>query len=186
MRAHWCAVVRGRLAFVAAGPDVMTAARFDVMSRIRERMERARATGDEIPENALTQAELRADLQVSGTTVSRMIKRLVELGVVRRRRGWGDKRTYVLWLTSLGVALVRRARFLLERERAVTCVYHDAASRTLNGDDRSEWEDGLGDRFRPARRARRLAWIRNMTARVARILESFMLAPDYDACPWEH
>jgi DNA-binding MarR family transcriptional regulator len=77
-----------------AGLYGLTPARFDVLHVIRQRLGEA------------TQACIRHVLGVSGTTISRMVQALEELGFVARERHWRDKRTKLVRLTDLGRASV--------------------------------------------------------------------------------
>jgi MarR family transcriptional regulator, organic hydroperoxide resistance regulator len=63
----------------------------------------------------VTQQELAQRLYVTKGNVSGLVDRLVEAGLVERRRSPGDRRSHALHLTSDGRALAERAMALQER-----------------------------------------------------------------------
>jgi DNA-binding MarR family transcriptional regulator len=86
-RAHHTAL---RISLPLAAKFGLTPARFDMLYAIRI-------------ERRLSQAKLARALGVSGVTVSRMLRRLETLGLVRRLpRQWPDRRTRSPRLTRLG------------------------------------------------------------------------------------
>jgi DNA-binding MarR family transcriptional regulator len=87
-RAHWGAV---RLANYVVGGIGLTAARFDVLYLVDS--------------GVVSQAALRAKLGIARSTMSRMVRRLVELGLVERER---CGRTWAVSLTREGLRRIRR------------------------------------------------------------------------------
>jgi DNA-binding MarR family transcriptional regulator len=88
----------------------LTAARFDMMCAMfgsHDRLENAF--------ELVTQRELRAELGVSASVVSRMVRALEVLGWVKRERCEEDRRTFWVELTDTGWECIRRARRLLLR-----------------------------------------------------------------------
>jgi DNA-binding MarR family transcriptional regulator len=57
----------------------------------------------------VTQRELRGDLGVSAATVSRMLKSLETIGLLRRQRADWDRRQRLVRLTEAGSRCIRRA-----------------------------------------------------------------------------
>ncbi len=81
----------------------LTAARFDVMSALRGRRE--------MPWRWMRQSDLRRALGVSASVVTRMLKALEGLGLVRRERERaGDRRQIRLCLTEAGERCIGGAR----------------------------------------------------------------------------
>jgi DNA-binding MarR family transcriptional regulator len=74
----------------------LTAARFDLMYVVQQRQD-------------VTQRELRGDLGVSAATVSRMLKSLETIGLLRRQRAGWDRRQRLVRLTEEGSRRIRRA-----------------------------------------------------------------------------
>jgi len=92
-RAHYTAL---RVSRPIAAKFGLTPARFDMLYAIRY-------------ERRQSQAQVARVLGVSGVTVSRMLRKLEELGLVRRHTNqWSDRRTKSPRLTRLG-----RRRFFL-------------------------------------------------------------------------
>jgi DNA-binding MarR family transcriptional regulator len=67
----------------------LTAARFDLMYAVHQRQD-------------VTQRELRGELGVSAATVSRMLKSLETIGLLRRERADWDRRQRLVRLTEAG------------------------------------------------------------------------------------
>ncbi|HXX70192.1 MAG TPA: MarR family transcriptional regulator [Polyangiaceae bacterium] len=86
----------------------LTGARFDLLSAFLQ-AEYSRPSCIE-----LRQSELRRRLGVSASVVSRMVRALLDRGWIARRRD-KDRRTWTLWLTPSGEAVIRAARRLLLR-----------------------------------------------------------------------
>jgi DNA-binding MarR family transcriptional regulator len=76
----------------------LTPARFDLLYALYGRYDNARA-----------QSELRRLLDVARPTVSRMVRRLEELGFVTRTRHYGDRRTLLVRFTAWGLRRFDRA-----------------------------------------------------------------------------
>jgi DNA-binding MarR family transcriptional regulator len=89
----------------------LTAARFDMLYEIS----RSRMFG-------MMQSCLRRALGVTAATVSRMLRSLEQLGLVKRRRDDGDTRQRWVTLTNLGRRRIRLAQSLLVRWGAVQLV----------------------------------------------------------------
>ena len=94
-----------RRAFASVG---LTAARFDMLLAIRG------SVRNDQDFMAIMQCELRGVLGVTAGVVSRMLRALEKLGLVRRARG-DDRRYLAVWLTEKGEACFRAARQLLMR-----------------------------------------------------------------------
>jgi DNA-binding MarR family transcriptional regulator len=117
LKRAWQSSLRvSRQAFAALG---LTAARFDLLYAM-EYYERR--TGVE-----LLQSELRRELGVSRTTVSRMLASLEALGLVKRERAtWVDGRTWSVRLTRRGRARIRLGMRRLVRSGAAELVVDTA------------------------------------------------------------
>lgn len=124
-RAHYTSL---RVSRKYAEPFGLTPARFDMLYAIsRNRLE-------------LSQASLARVLGLSDVTVSRMLRMLEGLGLIRRSVYWRDRRAKSVWLTNAG----RRRLYLVLRKlkrrplqfafmRVVTCA--KGFSRFLQLDD---------------------------------------------------
>jgi DNA-binding MarR family transcriptional regulator len=88
----------------------LTAARFDMMCALYGSHDR-----DENDSHLVTQRDLRGELGVSASVISRMVRALEALGWVKRKRCIGDRRQFLVELTHLGWECIRRARRLLLR-----------------------------------------------------------------------
>ena len=105
-RSHLCAVARGREMF--EGVEDMTPARFDILYLLHEQMidvvSRARS-------NTIAQAQLRRLLGLSRQTVWKMVERLVELGLITKKKDiyGADPRRNILALTVEGMRRIRQA-----------------------------------------------------------------------------
>jgi DNA-binding MarR family transcriptional regulator len=117
LKRAWQSSLRiSRQAFAALG---LTAARFDLLYAL-EYYERC--TGLE-----LLQSELRRELGVSRTTVSRMVASLEALGLVKRARAtWVDGRTWLVRLTRRGRARIKMGIRRLVRSGAAELVVDTA------------------------------------------------------------
>jgi len=105
-RAHLSAVARGR-EMLARVPD-MTPARFDILYLIHEQRIDV-ASG--LRSNAMTQAGIPHLLGLRRQTVWQVVERLVELGLLRKRKNecGPDPRRNVLSLTEEGLRRIRQA-----------------------------------------------------------------------------
>jgi DNA-binding MarR family transcriptional regulator len=103
----------------------LTAARFDMMTAVRE-----------IGKEGCTQRELRHALGVSAPTVSRMLHALEKLGLVLRTRAVRDRRQRWIQLTELGTARLRKATRRLVRSGAIQLAV-DCALTNNNAHDES-------------------------------------------------
>jgi DNA-binding MarR family transcriptional regulator len=74
----------------------LTAARFDLMYVVHQRHD-------------VTQREVRGELGVSAATVSRMLKSLEAIGLLRRERADWDRRQRLVRLTEAGGRCIRSA-----------------------------------------------------------------------------
>ena len=90
----------------------LTAARYDMLYAIY-----GRVPGQELHRSGyLTQqSELRRKLGVHKSVVSRMLQSLEKLGLVSRRRSYGDRRRLWIGLTEAGVARLRDTARCLAR-----------------------------------------------------------------------
>jgi DNA-binding MarR family transcriptional regulator len=75
----------------------LTAARFDMLTAIGR-----------FPLGPF-QRDLRAMLGVTAPTISRMLRSLEDLGLIKRRRAIGDRRLLHVTLTTAGISRLRRA-----------------------------------------------------------------------------
>ena len=94
-----------RRAFASVG---LTAARFDMLLAIRG------SVRNDQPFETIMQCDLPRVLGVTAGVVSRMLRALVKLGLVRRAHA-DDRRYLAVWLTDKGEACFRAARQLLMR-----------------------------------------------------------------------
>ncbi len=95
----------------------LTPARFDMMCAI---------LGDVHPDSdasgEIFQRELRDELGVSAPVVSRMVRALERLGLVRRERLDGDRRLWVVVLTDSGLECIRKVRrWMLRGMQRIVC-----------------------------------------------------------------
>lgn len=106
-RAHLCGVARGRKMF--EGTRDMTPARFDLLYLLHERVPRSlRFLREDLHETA--QSQLTRALGLARQTVWKMVERLVELGLVTKRRDRpGHSRSNLIKLTEEGRRRVRQA-----------------------------------------------------------------------------
>jgi DNA-binding MarR family transcriptional regulator len=148
-RAHWSAVRVGNKAFEKADVDAMTAARFDILFLLHRQAPKMPRSGGA----CMAQPALRAALGLSGATISKMLKRLTELGLVRRTRDLVDRRRNLVWLTAEGLGRIRAALQVIFGERPVVDRYHRYLEKAL----------------RIRRRGERVGWIENFTGVIARL-----------------
>ncbi|MDP9149898.1 MAG: MarR family winged helix-turn-helix transcriptional regulator [Myxococcota bacterium] len=78
----------------------LTAARFDMLTAIWRHP------------CGVFQRELRKMLGVTAPTISRMLRSLEDLGLIRRERGMRDRRLRHIALTDAGLALIVRATYV--------------------------------------------------------------------------
>ena len=104
-RAHLRAVAGARAMAEKTG---LTPARHDVMRAI---IAFGNGEGDEY------QKRIWKALGLSRATISKMVRRLVELGLLSRRRAPRDRRTFLVRLTRQGMKRWRRAFVLTWRKR---------------------------------------------------------------------
>jgi DNA-binding MarR family transcriptional regulator len=111
-RGHLSAVKIGRKMFKPLG--MMTPARFDLLHVIRDNMRTCvLAAGD----GMIGQTTLTQRLGLAKQTVSKMLKRLYELGLIDKYRCSGDKRRMLIGLTEDGMVLLERAYGVAFTER---------------------------------------------------------------------
>ncbi|HVJ92929.1 MAG TPA: MarR family winged helix-turn-helix transcriptional regulator [Labilithrix sp.] len=104
-RAHLCAVARGREMF--ARVEAMTPARFDILYLIYNHY---LPLVSKVMGFQMEQASVRTALGLARQTVSKMVKRLVELGLITKTRNDSyDRRRNTLQLTEKGLRRVREA-----------------------------------------------------------------------------
>ena len=105
-RSHLCAVARGREMF--EGVADMTPARFDILYLLHEEMV---DVVSRVRSNTIEQARVRRLLGLSRQTVWKMVERLVELGLVTKKKdSYGaDRRRNILSLTAEGIRRIRQA-----------------------------------------------------------------------------
>jgi len=102
-RAHLSAIKGARALSYRTG---LTPARHDVMTAITRF---GNGEGDEY------QSRISQTLGLSRTTISRMVRRLVDLGLLSRRRSPHDRRTFLVRLTREGARRWRRVLFITVR-----------------------------------------------------------------------
>lgn len=119
-RAHLRATAMGRLLLRPFG---LTPARFDLLFLLQRSTSRR------------NQVTLASELGLSRATVCRCVRRLEELGFIRRIRISLNRRTHLLELTDFGRSVVRRAiRHILGGgylELAYQCVYFGPSERAF-------------------------------------------------------
>jgi len=98
----------------------LTAARYDMLytifgSGIPRPDENDPDDGEGCP---LLQTELREKLGVHRSVVSRMLRSLERIGLVERRRTYGDRRQREVWLTAAGIDRLRAVARCLARASA--------------------------------------------------------------------
>jgi DNA-binding MarR family transcriptional regulator len=127
-RAHIETVKFGRRVLAAFG---LTPARFDVLYAIAE--------------SRMTQAAVRRLLGVARATISEMLGVLEKLGFITRARAEEDRRTWVVWLTTKGRAVLERAADVTMHNGWVPLLV-DAAlcARDLERYDSDEERESLG------------------------------------------
>jgi len=105
-RSHLCAVARGREMFACVAD--MTPARFDILYLIHEQVIDVVSRA---PSNCIAQAQVTRMLGLSRQTVWKMVKRLVELGLITKSKdSFGpDRRRNILSLTVEGARRIRKA-----------------------------------------------------------------------------
>jgi DNA-binding MarR family transcriptional regulator len=135
----------------------MTPARFDILYLLRRGMRRdAPRTGEGAPR--VEQRDLRRLLGLSPTTISKMITRLEELGLVTRGRATtGDKRRNLVRLTDLGLQRIHEALGIVFNERPLVRSYDALVA------------DRVAPRPRRGLKQRVLAELDTLLYRVARI-----------------
>jgi DNA-binding MarR family transcriptional regulator len=97
----------------------LTAARYDMLYAIFGGMPR----GSDPLHSPLPQSELTHWLGVHKSVVSRMLRSLEQIGLVRRERSGGDRREREVWLTHAGVDRLRdAARCLARAAKRLLCM----------------------------------------------------------------
>jgi DNA-binding MarR family transcriptional regulator len=115
--------------------EVMTPARYDVLSYLHgPRSER----GGDVPVRVRTQVALRKALDLAAATISKMVKRLLELGLIWRRRSTTDRRTRDVGLTARGLRLIRAAFQLVHGGRVLADSYEKTTAVGI-GPPRRRW-----------------------------------------------
>ena len=132
----------------------LTAARFDMMSALL--VDRR----DELSSSTMWQSDLRRMLGVSAPVVTRMLKSLEALGLIKRQRPlWGDRRQMRVWLTDAGERCIRLARRVMlgaMRRRVLVAIcfgrHRDADARFRHMDTLEGYLTSLRARFGDAAR----------------------------------
>ena len=112
----------------------LTSARFDLLWVLQERYD-----------NSARQSALRKQLGVTAPTVSRMVKSLEELGVVRTERDPFDRRQRIVQLTREGLARIRAAIECFMRGRIPRKILDRAFGR--HGERRTKRADTIFSRM---------------------------------------
>jgi DNA-binding MarR family transcriptional regulator len=136
MHAVSFALKRAHLRAVAYGLEVvedvrgMTPARFDLLYLLRRRVI---ADADVVVRDPLaparSQSGLCKDLGLHRSTVARMLKRLSELGWIKKTRCRTDRRTFDVALTRVGLRKIARAMRRVFRMRVMRCTYENILCR---------------------------------------------------------
>lgn len=104
----------------------MTPARFDILYLVHG-IERGHPW---LPRShRIEQRVIRAKLGLSGATISKAIKRLVELGLVESGYSGGDRRCKVVWLTDEGLQRIRQALHVVFTGREIARHYRRFISK---------------------------------------------------------
>ena len=111
----------------------LTAARFDLLYILQE--------GDSFL--SVTQRRLRVTLGVNRTTISRMLGSLESLGLVVRKRSYGDRRTRSVELTDAGRRCIRIAIQHLMDSGAVQLAVDSAVGGALSSPPGTLWHDDM-------------------------------------------
>ena len=122
-RAHLSAVGFGRT--MVASVKGMTPARFDLLYLVRRWAIIDAAERRDPLAPTLSQPELTKSLGLHRTTVSRMLRQLVEMGWVHRRRSEWDRRTFNVGLTALGLRRIWEAMRRVFRPRRLRRLYEE-------------------------------------------------------------
>jgi DNA-binding MarR family transcriptional regulator len=131
---HLAVVALGRKLFGERQLDPMTPARFDFFYAIYARKEWW-----------APQREIRRALGLSGATVSKMIKRLTVLGLVRSMVAPNDERQRNIVVTDEGRSLFMRAMTLIFGEGSIERLFTRCAfgDKTPSDQKRSWWKQVL-------------------------------------------
>ena len=121
-RAHLSAVGFGK--HMLAKVERMTPARFDLMYVLRRRALIEGNSRDPLAPSR-SQSGLWKRLGLHRTTVSRMVRQLVEMGWVYRVRSDFDRRTFDVGLTPLGLRTIWKAMRRVFRPRSVRKAYEE-------------------------------------------------------------
>jgi DNA-binding MarR family transcriptional regulator len=115
----------------------LTAARFDMLFALMSDRPYAKLLG-----GATMQSDLRRTLGVSASVVSRMLRALEALGLIRRRRGIGDRRQREVRLTRMGLVRIRDAYQSLRRavQRLTDTALCRGDAALGDGKDRFDWK----------------------------------------------
>jgi DNA-binding MarR family transcriptional regulator len=114
-------------------PD-MTPARFDILYLVLGR--RMRLLGEP---RAIEMSQLCKALGLARATISKAVKRLVELGLVTCELRPGSDRNKVVALTEEGTARIKRALHLVFTGRALTRHYQRYVTETILGKRKRPW-----------------------------------------------
>ena len=95
-------------------PLEITPARFDFMRAATERV------------NGTRQSRITKVLGLSSVAVSKMVRRLIELGLVTRERDHSDRRTFVVSLTEEGARRMRATYARIHLEQPFQSLYERA------------------------------------------------------------
>lgn len=118
-RAHWAAVRMSKK--VLAKFPRMTPARFDLMYLLRRAWVENRFMNPLGPSRF--QASVWKELGLHRTTVSRMVRQLVQMGWIWRARASMDGRTFDLALTRRGLSILWRVMRVVFRQKILRKAY---------------------------------------------------------------
>jgi DNA-binding MarR family transcriptional regulator len=137
-RAHLCAVGVGRR--IVNEVEAMTPARFDILFLLRKQMPRF-APRTALGTTRMRQREVQRLLGLSATTISKMFKRLGELGLVTRyRERYGDGRVNFVQLTALGLERIQQALGIVFTGRPLVTSYDALVRPRLPPRPRRTWK----------------------------------------------
>jgi DNA-binding MarR family transcriptional regulator len=114
-------------------PD-MTPARFDILFLVLGR--KMPLVGEP---RSIEMTELRKALGLARATISKAVKRLVELGLVTCELRPGSDRNKVVTLTEEGIARIKRALHLVFTGRALTRHYQRFVAEFVRGKKKRPW-----------------------------------------------
>ena len=123
-RVHLGSVALGKRALEVL--EHMTPARYDLLYVLRTRTNAGVPKGWPKLQHVMWQSEIRRYLGLHRSTVSKMVKRLVEIGWLTREAELGDARMKLVALTEAGLQAINIALKIVKREKTVRRWFEDA------------------------------------------------------------